>query len=56
MSLSSDDIFEYTENIGVPVVAQWVENLTVAAQVAAEAWIQSLARHRGLTDPALLQL
>ena len=28
---------------GVPVVAQWVKNPTAVAQVAPEAWVQSLA-------------
>ena len=35
---------------GVPPVAQWVENLTAVAQVTADAWVQSLAQHRGLKD------
>ena len=32
---------EKKENIGIPAVGQWVENLTVAAQVAVKAWVQS---------------
>ena len=36
---------------GVPAVAQWVKNLTAAAQVSAEAQVQSLAWHSGLKDP-----
>ena len=37
--------------LGVPVVAQWVKNLTAAAQVAEEVQVQSLARLRGLKNP-----
>ena len=37
-------------------MAQWVKNLTAAAQVAAKACIQSLAWSSRLKDPALLQL
>ena len=40
----------------VLAVAQWIKNLTVAAQVATEVRIQSLAWHSGLKDLALLQL
>ena len=40
----------------VPAVAQWVKNLTVAAQVTAEAWVQSPAWYSGLKDLALPQL
>ena len=36
-------------------MAQWVKNLTAAAQVAAEAHVQSLAWCGGLKDPALPQ-
>ena len=32
-------------------MAQWVKNLTAAAQVSAEAQVQSLAWHSGLKDP-----
>ena len=31
-------------------MAQWVKNLTLAAQVTVEAWIQSPAQHSGLRD------
>ena len=41
---------------GVPTVVQWVKNLIVAAQVVAEARIQSLVQHSGLNDLQLLQL
>ena len=41
---------------GVSAVARWVKNLTAAAQVKAEAWVQSLAQCSRLKDPALLQL
>ena len=37
-------------------MGQWVKNLTAVAWVAAEARVQSLARHSGLKDTALLQL
>ena len=40
----------------VPTVVQWVKNLTVAAQVTAEVWVQSLTQCSGLKDLALLQL
>ena len=33
-------------------MAQWVENLTAAAPVAAEVWIRSLAWYGGLKDPS----
>ena len=39
---------------GVPTVAQQVKNLTAAAQVTAEAWVQSLAWLSGVKDAALL--
>lgn len=35
----------------VPTLAQWVNNLTTAAQVAAEVWIQFLAQHSELKNP-----
>ena len=38
--------------MGVPTVAQWIKNLTAAAQVAVEAQVQSPAQHSGLKDPA----
>ena len=39
----------HLKNNGVPTMAQWVENSTVAAaQVSAEAWVQSLAQCSGL--------
>ena len=37
-------------------MAQRVKNLTAAAQIAAEAWVQSPAHPSGLKDSALLQL
>ena len=40
----------------VPSVAQWVKNLTAAAQVAVEARVRSLAWHDGLKDLVFLQL
>ena len=42
--------------IGVPAMVRWVKNLTVAAQVSAEAQIPSLVQHRGLNDPVLPML
>ena len=39
-------IFRHTET-GVPVLSQWVKNLTAAAQVAG---VQSPAQHSGLKD------
>ena len=41
---------------GVPTVVQWVTNLTAAAQVAAEVWVQSPAQCTWLKVPALLKL
>ena len=41
---------------GVPTVVQWVKNLTAAAQVAMEGWVQSLAQRSGLKDSLLPQL
>ena len=35
---------------------QWVKNLTAAAQVTVEAWVQSPAWSSGLKDPALPHL
>ena len=37
-------------------MAPWVKNPTAAAQLAAEAWVPSLAQCRALKDPALPQL
>ena len=37
-------------------MAQWVKDLTAAAQVAAEVWVQFPAWHSGLKGPALPQL
>ena len=37
-------------------MAHWVKNLTTGAQVAAEAWVQSLAWLSRLKDPVLPQL
>ena len=41
---------------GVLAVAKWVKNLTAAAQVTAEAWVQFPAKLSGLKDWALPQL
>ena len=41
---------------GAHAVAQWVKNLTAAAQVTAEVWVQSLAQCNGLKDLALSEL
>ena len=41
---------------GVPTVVQWVKNLTAAAPVTAQAWIQSFTQHTSLKDLALLQM
>ena len=38
--------------VGLPTVAQWVKNLTVAAQVTVEVRVQTPAWHSGLKDPA----
>ena len=40
---------------GVPAVAQWVKNLTAAAQVTVEVRVQSPAQHSELKDLVLLQ-
>ena len=40
----------------VPTAAQWVKDPTAVAQVAAEAWVQSLVQSSGLKDPTLPQL
>ena len=37
-------------------MAQWVKNLTAAAQVSAEVRVQSLALHNSLKDLVLLKL
>ena len=42
--------------MGVPIVAQWVKNLTAVVQSVAEVQVQSPAWHSGLKDPVLLQL
>jgi len=42
--------------VGVSFMMQWVENLTAAAQVAVEVWVQSPAQPSGLKDLALLHL
>ena len=34
--------------LGVPAMAQWVKNLTAAAQVAVDRWVLSLAQGSGL--------
>ena len=41
---------------GVPAVVQLVKNMTAAAWVAVEAWVQSLAWHSGLKGLVLPQL
>ena len=41
---------------GVLAVAQWVKNLTAAAQIAAEVQVQSQGWCSGLKDPSLLKL
>ena len=40
----------------LPIVAQWVKNLTAAAWVAVKVWAQSLTQCSGLKDLVLLQL
>ena len=42
--------------LGVPTVAEWVNNLTAAAGVNGEAEVQSVAQGRELKKLALLQL
>ena len=37
-------------------MAQWIKNLTAAAWVNVEAWVQSLTQFSELKDLALLQL
>ena len=37
-------------------MAQWVKNLIVASQVAAEVWVRNLAQCSGLKDPGLPKL
>ena len=37
-------------------MVQWLKNVTAAAWVTAEVWVQSPAWHSGLKDFALLQL
>ena len=49
-------MWKKNDTLGVPAVAQWVKNPTVAAQVTAEVQVQPLAQHSGLKDPVLLQL
>ena len=49
-------LFLKMPRLGIPTVAQWVKNLTVATQAAAVARVQPSAWHSGLKDPALLQL
>ena len=41
------------ENLGVPAMAQWIKNPTGGAQITVKVWIQSLAQHSELKDPAL---
>lgn len=41
---------------GVPTRAQWVKNLTVAARVTVDSWVQSPAQCSGLKDLLLPQL
>ena len=52
-----EHFYELKENTErVSAVAQRGKNLTAAARVTAEVWVQSLARHSGLKDLALPQL
>lgn len=37
-------------NLGVPTMAQWVENLTAVAWIALEIQVQSLAQYNELKD------
>ena len=37
-------------------MAQWVKNLTAAAQATAEEWVQAPNWHSGLKDPVLTYL
>ena len=41
--------------VRVPTVTHWIKNQTIAAQVDAEAMVQSSAWYSGLNDPALPQ-
>ena len=56
VAVGTDELCLQNLQDGVPAAAQWVENPTVAALFAVEAWIQSLAQHSELKDPELLQL
>ena len=40
-------------SLGIPAVAQWVNHLTVAAQIVVEAQVQLLSWCSGLKDLAL---
>ena len=43
-------------DLGVSAVAQWVKNLTEAAQVTMKVWVKSPAQHSGVKYPLLLWL
>ena len=45
--------FKIISSLVVPTMAQGVKNLTAAAWVAMEVWVQSPTWHSGLKDPAL---
>ena len=42
------------QTLGVPTVALWVKDLASVAQVAVEAWVHSLAWHRGLKGSGIV--
>ena len=50
------NVLRSMKKMGVPNVAQWIKNLTVASGVTVEAWVQSPAQCSGLKDPVLPQL
>ena len=57
--LISNNVFFTTIKINreeVPVVAQWLTNLTAMAQIPVEEQVQSPAGGSGLKDPVLPQL
>lgn len=43
-------------NQEVPILAQWLKNLTVVVLVGLEPWVRSLAWHNGLKDLVSPQL
>ena len=49
-------MLQKTHKYGIPVMVQWVKNLTAVVPVAAEMQVQYLSWGRGLTYPGLLQL